>query len=201
MVAVPGVPPAQATRLKRDTTTVSPNRIFRSLPLVAIMAAALINGPNNANAAEPEPKRGGTLIFAVDAEPSNYDCHANVSFAFLHPVAPHYSTLLKFDTAHYPRIVGDLAESWTVSPDKLTYSFKLRPGVLFHDGTLLTSEDVKASYQRIAHPPQGIISARQVDYASIGAIDTPTPLSLVFSSPVAGRGNAACIRLAVELHL
>ena len=113
-------------------------------------------------------------------EPSNYDCHANVSFAFLHPIAPHYSTLLRFDTAHYPRITGDLAESWTVSPDKLTYSFKLRPGVLFHDGSPLTAEDVKASYLRIVHPPAGVVSARQVDYASIGAIDTPTPLSVVF---------------------
>jgi peptide/nickel transport system substrate-binding protein len=134
----------------------------------------------NAAAAEPEPKHGGTLVFAVDAEPSNYDCHANVSFAFLHPVAPHYSTLLKFDTANYPQVTGDLAESWSVSPDKLTYSFRLRPGVLFHDGTPLTAFDVKASYERIAHPPAGVVSARQVDYASIGAIDTPDRLSVVF---------------------
>lgn len=133
-----------------------------------------------ANAAEPVPKRGGTLVFAVDSEPSNYDCHANVSFAFLHPVAPHYSTLLKFDTANYPQINGDLADSWNVSPDKLIYSFRLRPNVLFHDGSKLTSADVKASYQRIAHPPAGVVSARQVDYASIGTIDTPDPLSVVF---------------------
>ena len=119
-------------------------------------------------------------MFAVDSEPSNYDCHANVSFAFLHPVAPHYSTLLKFDTENYPQIIGDLAQSWKVSPDKLTYSFKLRPGVLFHDGAALTAADVKASYKRIAHPAPGIVSARQVDYASIAAIDTPGPLDVVF---------------------
>ena len=130
--------------------------------------------------AESGPKRGGTLVFAVDAEPSNYDCHANVSFAFLHPVAPHYSTLLKFDTANYPQVMGDLAESWGVSSDKLTYSFRLRPNVLFHDGTPLTSADVKASYLRISHPPAGIVSARQVDYASVSAIDTPDPLTIVF---------------------
>ena len=40
--------------------------------------------------------------YDVDAEPANYDCHANISFAFIHPVAPHYSTLLKFDAANYP---------------------------------------------------------------------------------------------------
>ncbi|MBV8574634.1 MAG: hypothetical protein JOZ58_06270 [Acetobacteraceae bacterium] len=127
-----------------------------------------------------EPRHGGTLVFAVDSEPGNYDCHANVSFAFLHPVAPHYSTLLKFDTADYPHIVGDLAESWTVSPDKLTYTFKLRPNVLFHDGSPLTSEDVRASYERIIHPPPGVVSARQVDYVSIASIEVTNSLTIAF---------------------
>ena len=126
------------------------------------------------------PKRGGTLEFAVTVEPGNFDCHANISFAFLHPIAPHYSTLLKFDAANYPQIVGDLAESWSVSPDRLTYTFKLRPNVFFHDGSRLTSADVKASYERIARPPQGVFSARRVDYAAISSIDTPDPLTVVF---------------------
>jgi peptide/nickel transport system substrate-binding protein len=128
----------------------------------------------------PTPKRGGTLEFAVDSEPPNYDCHANVSFAFIHPVAPHYSTLLKFDGAYYPEVKGDLAESWTVSPDKKVYTFKLRPNVLFHDGSKMTSADVKASYERIVHPPEGVVSARQVNYAAISAIETPDPLTVVF---------------------
>jgi peptide/nickel transport system substrate-binding protein len=131
-------------------------------------------------AADPQPKRGGVLDFAVDAEPSNYDCHANISFAFLHPVAPHYSTLLKFDGEDYPQVKGDLAESWSVSADRLTYTFKLRPNVLFHDGSPLTSADVKASYERIIHPPEGVISARQVYYAAINAIDTPDDRTVVF---------------------
>lgn len=130
--------------------------------------------------AQPQPTQGETLRFAVELEPVNYDCQANVSVSFLHSVAPSYSTLLKFDTANYPRISGDLAESWNVSPDKLTYSFKLRPNVLFHDGVALTSSDVKASYQRILQPPPGIISARRADYASISAIDTPDPLTIAF---------------------
>jgi peptide/nickel transport system substrate-binding protein len=150
--------------------------------LVAAIAAVLAAWLTIAGiaVAEPAAKRGGTLVFAVTVEPDNYDCHANVSFAFLHPVAPHYSTLLKFDPANYPEIVGDLAESWSVSPDRLTYSFKLRPNVLFHDGSRLTSADVKASYERIVHPPPGVVSARQVDYAAISGIDTPDPLTIVF---------------------
>jgi peptide/nickel transport system substrate-binding protein len=130
--------------------------------------------------ADINPKRGGTLEFAVTIEPGNYDCHGNISFAFLHPIAPHYSTLLKFDAANYPQIIGDLAESWSVSADRLTYTFKLRPNILFHDGSRLTSADVKASYERIVHPPPGVVSARKVDYAAISSIDTPDPLTVVF---------------------
>jgi peptide/nickel transport system substrate-binding protein len=131
-------------------------------------------------AAEPPPKPGGILEFAVQDEPPNYDCHANFSFAFLHPVAPHYSTLLRFDGAAYPQVEGDLADSWTVSADKLTYIFKLHPNVLFHDGAPLTSADVKASYERIVNPPEGVISARKVIYAAIGSIETPDPLTVIF---------------------
>jgi peptide/nickel transport system substrate-binding protein len=132
------------------------------------------------SSAEPPPNRGGTLEFASTVEPGNYDCHGNISFAFLHPVAPHYSTLLKFDPANYPQIVGDLARSWDVSFDRQTYTFKLHPNVLFHDGSRLTSADVKASYQRIAHPPSGVTSSRQVDFGAISGIDTPDPLTVVF---------------------
>ena len=155
--------------------------IRAALGLAVALAIAAIAPAGAAEAtASPEPKRGGTLEFAVQVEPGNYDCHANISFAFLHPVAPHYSTLLKFDAAGYPQIVGDLAESWSVSPDKRSYTFKLRPNVLFHDGSGMTSADVKASYERIAHPPPGVVSARQVDYAAISSIDTPNPLTVVF---------------------
>ena len=147
------------------------------IPTIFFAIVVLTGGPG---ASEPAPKPGGTLEFAVTVEPDNYDCHANTSFAFLHPIAPHYSTLLKFGAADYPEIVGDLAESWSVSPDRLTYSFKLHPNVLFHDGSKLSSADVKASYERIIHPPPGVVSARQVDYAAISQIDTPDQRTVVF---------------------
>jgi len=152
--------------------------VFAGTTLLGATALlALAAGPA---AADVAPKRGGILEFSVEAEPSNYDCHANTSFAFIHPVAPHYSTLLKFDGTNYPQVKGDLADSWTVSADKLTYTFKLHPSVLFHDGSRMTSADVKASYERIVHPPEGVVSARQVNYSAIAAIDTPDPATAVF---------------------
>jgi|HubBroStandDraft_6_1064221.scaffolds.fasta_scaffold131489_2 peptide/nickel transport system substrate-binding protein len=153
-------------------------RMHRRL-VVAACCAVFLAFPGIAGAAS-SPQRGGILPFSVDAEPPNYDCHANFSFVFIHPIAPHYSTLLKFDTANYPQVVGDLAESWSVAADRRTYTFKLRPNVLFHDGSKLTSADVKASYERIIHPPQGVLSVRQADYAAITGIDTPDPLTVIF---------------------
>ncbi len=126
-----------------------------------------------------EPQRGGTLNFAVSAEPPNYDCHANTSFAFIHPVRPHYNTLLRFVPDAYPQIEGDLAESWEVSEDGLTYTFALREGVTFHDGTPFTSADIKASYDRIRTPPEGVISIRQASYEDITAIETPDAHTVV----------------------
>src|SRR5881227_991238 len=154
----------------------STRRLY-GLEIAGFAAVLLTSQPSDAEVA---PKRGGILEFASTVEPGNYDCHGNTSFAFLHPVAPHYSTLLRFDTTNYPQVVGDLAQSWEISADRQTYAFKLRPNVLFHDGTRLTSADIKASYQRIIHPPQGVTSSRQVDFGAIAAIDTPDPLTVVF---------------------
>jgi peptide/nickel transport system substrate-binding protein len=144
------------------------------------MTAALVCwmvAPGAADAQEPQ--RGGILNFAVSAEPPNYDCHANTSFAFVHPVRPSYNTLLRFVPDSYPEIEGDLAESWEVSEDGLTYTFKLRQGVVFHDGSPFTSRDVKASYDRIRDPADGVRSIRQAAYTDIESIETPDDATVV----------------------
>ena len=148
---------------------------FQAIGMVAAFMVAL-SAASSVAPAGTAAKRGGTLEFAVLVEPGNFDCHANISFAFLHPIAPHYSTLLKFDAPNYPQIVGDLAESWSVSPDHLTYTFKLRPNVLFHDGSKLTSTDVKASYERIAHPPPGVVSLKSSERIENNRVDCATAM-------------------------
>ncbi|UFN48428.1 ABC transporter substrate-binding protein [Roseomonas sp. OT10] len=151
-----------------------------ALALPALIGGGL-GGPGPARAqSDGAPKRGGTLTFAVAAEPPTYDLHATGTFAVMHRVAPHYSTLLRYEPGNYPNIVGDLAESWTASDDRLTYTFRLHPGVRFHDGTLLTSEDVKASYDRMRAPPEGVVSNRQPSFGQIASIETPDPLTVVF---------------------
>lgn len=148
--------------------------------LLGVKAALLCFAVCASALAQTSARHGGVLEFGVTIEPNNYDCHGNTSFAFLHPIAPHYSTLLKFDSGNYPQIVGDLAKSWDVSADRMTYRFNLRPNVFFHDGSKLTSADVKASYERIVRPPPGVVSAREIDFAAVAGIDTPDPLTIVF---------------------
>lgn len=126
------------------------------------------------------PRAGGELVFAVGETPPSYDGHRETTFAMLHPVAPHYSTLLSFDPQSYPKIVGDVAESWSVSKDGLTYTFKIRKGIKFHDGSDLTSKDVKATYEKIIFPPQGVASARKASYAVVDKIETPDIFTIVF---------------------
>ena len=126
------------------------------------------------------PKRGGILNYAISAETPHYDGHGSDTFATIHFCSPFYSTLLKFDLDHYPNVIPDLAESYTVSPDHTVYTFKLHPNVKFHDGTPCTSADVKATYDRMRNPPKGVVSTRKATFEDIDTIETPDPLTVVF---------------------
>lgn len=148
------------------------------LGLLGVAAFALAGAGYHANA--QTPKRGGNLNFAISAETPHYDCHASDTYATLHFSSPFYSTLLRYNLKKFPEVEGDLAASWTVSPDKLTYTFKLRDGVKFHDGTPFTSADIKATYERLRNPPQGVVSTRRATFSDIDTIETPDPLTVVF---------------------
>ena len=90
-----------------------------------------------------------------------YDLHQTGTIANMGPQAPMYDLLVQIDPLHWNRILPDLAKSWQVSEDGLTYTFFLREGVQFHDGAPLTAEDVVASFNHIIFPPPGVISPRR----------------------------------------
>jgi peptide/nickel transport system substrate-binding protein len=76
-------------------------------------------------------------------------------------------------------LAPSLAESWTVSPDNLTYEFVLRKGVKFHNGDPLTAEDVKFSFERYKGAGAGPFKART---ASVDVID-PHRIRFRFKQP------------------
>ena len=143
--------------------------------VIALGAFLVVPAP-----AAETPRRGGVLLAVIGADAPSLDAHQESTFATLHPVAPLYSTLLQVDPYGYPNIIGDVASDWKISPDGLTYTFKIRQGIRFHDGSTLTATDVKASYDKIVFPPEGVRSPRKVFYTPIAAIEAPDPSTVVF---------------------
>src|SRR5262249_3542489 len=139
-------------------------RALISATLLILLVTSVI-GP----AAAQQPRTGGGLTLVGPAPPPAHDPHRANTLELLPPAGPHYNTLLRTDPADKTgtKLVGDLAESWTVSRDGKTFTVKLRSGVKFHDGSELTSKDVKASYDKIISPPEGVASARKGEYIDL----------------------------------
>jgi len=102
-------------------------------------------------------KKGGTLVVAIPGDinrtdPSLVD-DANSSYVAQQVV----ETLVTLKPGTGGDIIPGLAESWTVSPDGLTYTFKLRSGVKFHDGTDFDAAAVKANFDRWLNIPKSYI--------------------------------------------
>ena len=112
-------------------------------------------------APEASPKRGGVLRWGGLANSTLYDLHQTGTIANMGPQAPMYDLLVQIDPFNWNRILPDLAQSWQISEDGLTYTFFLREGVRFHDDAPLTAEDVAASFNHIIFPPPGVISPRR----------------------------------------
>ncbi|MDP3061714.1 MAG: ABC transporter substrate-binding protein [Chloroflexota bacterium] len=107
-------------------------------------------------------KYGGTLKLAAHGPPSMFDIYASGTIANVGAQSPMYDLLVRQDPrdpANLP-VVPSLATSWKISADGSSYTFKLREGVKFHDGTDFDAEDVKATFQRIVFPPANLVSLR-----------------------------------------
>ena len=107
-------------------------------------------------AAGAEPKRGGILKFVVPDEPPSFDGHKETTFALIHPIAPFYSVLIRVDPNN-PASLTDYAcdlciEMPSATDDGTSYTFKIRKDVKFHDGSKLTAQDVKYSWDRVQKP-------------------------------------------------
>jgi peptide/nickel transport system substrate-binding protein len=92
------------------------------------------------------PQKGGSLTFALEARVPHLDQHAGNAAATRNVAMNIFETLLTRDEHFAPML--ELADSMTESEDHLTYTFKIRDGIKFHNGKPLTSADVAASFNR-----------------------------------------------------
>jgi peptide/nickel transport system substrate-binding protein len=125
------------------------------------------------------PKKGGTITFLVDPEPPTLVPAVNSSGPSRQVGSKIHEGLLEYDFDLTPR--PQLATSWSISPDGLEYTFKLRPGVKWHDGKDFTSADVEFS---IGFLKKNHTNGRNT-FANVAEIRTPDPLTavIVLSKP------------------
>src|SRR5947207_62973 len=150
---------------------------------VCAIGVALLASP--ALAADETPKRGGTLTYVIPAAaPPSFDGHREGTFAMLHATAPFYSVLIRINPENPSSTTDFVCDLCTAMPKPTdggkTYTFKIRDGVKFHDGSPLTAADVAKSWDMIIHPPKGMLSPRESWYEMVDTVEAPDPSTVVF---------------------
>lgn len=139
-----------------------------------------------ASACQADPVRGGSLVYARQAETQSLnpiDLRNGNGDIFASELL--YNGLTRANPTGGDELKPGLAESWQVSNGGKTYTFKLRPGVKFSDGTPLKAEDVKFTLDRFGDPKiNQILSVVAVGYKSSKVIDDET-VQVDLTEPVA----------------
>jgi peptide/nickel transport system substrate-binding protein len=145
----------------------------RSFPtaLIALTASLLLV---SSAALAQTPKRGGTLRVSYGNEIAHLDFHTAPGYEMMW-VAMNVGCGLVNITPD-GKFVGDVAESWQASPDHLTYTFKLRPNALFHDGTRVDAAAVKFSIDRLMDPATK--SGMRSFYEPVHSVEVLGPLTV-----------------------
>jgi peptide/nickel transport system substrate-binding protein len=174
---------AKSVLLQRKDA-MSPSKLSWSIVglMMLGLVAACVPMPTALPAAPPttvestavQPKSGGVLKVGIQADVQSLDPHMQDSYSSLLVIEQVYEALLRFapDMAIEPA----LAESYEIK-DPLTYEFKLRKGVDFHNGREVKAEDVKYSLERVRNPDGG--SPRSYWLANVSSIDTPDDHTVV----------------------
>ncbi len=124
-------------------------------------------------ASAQEGKAGGTLVAAFSADPGGFDPARGPSGMSHVVIEQIFSTLLNLDENAQP--YAGIAEEWSATDDGLSWTFKLRPGLTFHNGEALTAEDVVFSFERILDPDSGYAYSSQIEtIEQVVAIDELT---------------------------
>lgn len=134
---------------------------------VAILAALVLVG-QSASLSAADLKNGGTMTVAYKNEMTSLDPAIGYDGASWNLIRAIFDGLMGYKVGTTD-LIPALAESYTVSPDGLTYTFKLRPGVKFQNGRPLAAEDVRYSIDRVVDPKTR--SPGQQFFASIAGFD------------------------------
>ncbi|HWU39088.1 MAG TPA: ABC transporter substrate-binding protein, partial [Candidatus Acidoferrum sp.] len=130
-------------------------------------------------APEGNVKRGGVARWAGHISTPHFDLHQGAAaWSTVHL----YNNLVRYNLVDGLRtIIPDLAERWEISRDGKAYTFFLRRGVTFHDGTPFGADDVVASFRRIIFPPKGMASIMRELFDGVDAVEKTDPFTVRFT--------------------
>ena len=165
--------------MKRDM------RGFRAKAVASVLLGSAVGAGLCAQTATADTaQQGGTLDFVVAGEAPSKDGHRETTYAVIHPYAPFYSLLIRVnpENPQSSDFVCDLCVGGVPEPTNggKTFTFKIKEGVKFHDGTPLTAQDVKATYDKIIFPPEGVPSARKAFFKMVDSVAAPDDTTIVF---------------------
>lgn len=143
---------------------------------------AVLLGVGAVAAAPAEPQRGGAAVIAIGSDPETLNLGITTGYAVGAVAASIFSGLVWID----PRgeIRPNLATSWVVSPDGLTYTFELRRGVRWHDGRPFSAQDVKFTMEEVTGRYHGRFRTAYANFESVSAT-SPTALAIRLKRPYA----------------
>jgi peptide/nickel transport system substrate-binding protein len=126
----------------------------------------------------PDRVPGTSLTYGLTLSPTGIDPHLNASAELGIPLSSVYDTLVAQDPATGEFVPG-LADSWTVSEDGEAYTFHLRSGVRFHDGTPFDAEAVRANIDYVTAPDNHSQKAVFM-LGPLDSVEVPEPMTVVF---------------------
>jgi peptide/nickel transport system substrate-binding protein len=152
------------------------------ISILGALTAAGVPAPAQA------PKHGGILNAMLAEDPPGFSIHESATISGVWPVMPCYSNLVLFDPLKPQEtaetVLPELAERWSWQDGYRNLVFFLRKAVRWHDGQPLTSKDVKYTFDVVREAPDAPaklrLSPRKEWYASVEAIETPDPHTVIF---------------------
>ena len=138
---------------RHPQTTALSRRTFLAKTSAALVGTVLGGPAPRSEAAQRHPKRGGVLQFGTRLDTAGLDSHRHTQYHVSHPIAALYTGLTDIDQRG--NIVPGIAESWEPNKELTSWVFRLRKGILFHNGREVDAEAVKLNILRIKDPAIG----------------------------------------------
>lgn len=162
--------PAPTTQAPAPAAPAAPTTAPAQKPAEAPKEAPKPAAPTEAPKTAPPAAASAaaeTIHIALESDPPRLDPHLSSAAVDRQVFQSIFDSLVDLD--ENLNIVPELAEKWTITPDGLAYTFNLRKGVKFHDGTEFNAEAVKVNFDRMMDPKTA--SARSAEIASVDKVE------------------------------